>query len=226
MRSGELRKDGSIEISTQIQTHLTDLNRYLRFKAGQTMAEIAIDDRVLPETVKTSVLRGRKAYESEQILVLRDLKYTSAVEGEKIRTETRIRVAPQIIDGLELLLKGKRVHVSVQKSTGEFLTMVVDDPEMISMGLEHARKILSLDERPAQNQTVVNIQNNQQNINESPQGSSGLSYEERLKRIRGAQQKSLSVDNNVIDVTPEPEIVVNAQEPEAPAMDDEKWGDF
>lgn len=229
MRTGHLRKDGSVDLSLERQTKLTSLNRYLRFKAGESIIEIAQKDNLEIEIARLSIATGRKMYESEQILILRDLKYTSAIEGERIRTETRIRVAPQIIDGLELLLKGKRKHVSVRKSTGEFIFVEVDDPEMISMGIEHARKILSLDERPAQNQTVVNIQNNQQNITEGNQGgSTGLSYEERLKRIQNAQKRTVG-ENDVIDVTPETPvtpIATRLESEETPQSNDEEWGDF
>lgn len=199
MRTGELRKDGTVSVSLAVKNHLTDLNRYLRFRAGETFADLAIADDITPEAAKLSVSTGRRMYEAEQLIELRDLKHQSAIATERIRKKARERTETLILDGLETLLSGKRTIASIRKSDGEIITQEITDPELISLGLEHARKIISIDERPAQNQTYVNIQNNQQNISESGQGAAAMSYEERLKRIRNAQTGIPSANEQIIE---------------------------
>lgn len=199
MRTGELRKDGTVSVSLAVKNHLTDLNRYLRFRAGETFADIAIIDNITPEAAKNSVSTGRRMYEAEQLIELRDLKHQSAIATERIRKKARERTETLILDGLETLLSGKRTIASIRKSDGEIIIQEITDPEVISLGLEHARKIISIDERPAQNQTYVNIQNNQQNINEGSQGPAAMSYEERLKRIRNAQVGVTSTNEQILE---------------------------
>lgn len=202
MRDASQDANGLIKVNASISKHIVDHDRYLRFAAGETFADIALKDGVLVDTVKNSVTNGRKMHEAEQIMELRDLKHRGAIGAERIRKRVREECDTLIVDGVVKLLKGKRTVASVRKSDGEIITEEFDDPDVISMGIEHARKIISLDEKPAQSQTFVNIQNNQ-NVGDVPSTPNALSYEERLMRIRSAQthQKVVaSQQNDVIDV--------------------------
>src|SRR4051812_11240304 len=122
MRSGDLRKDGTMSVSLAVQTHLKDLNRYLRFRAGESWADIAVADGMTPEAVKNSVSVGRRMYEAEQLIELRDLKHQSAIATERIRKKARERTETLILDGLEKLLTGERTIASIRKSDGEIIT--------------------------------------------------------------------------------------------------------
>ncbi len=230
MRDAIERQDGSLEISRAVQDHLVDLNRYLRFRAGETFADIALKDNITPDAVKACVRRGRGMYEAEQIIELRDLKHQSAIASERIRKDVREQTQTMVVDGVIKLLHGKRTLSSINKMTGDILTKEIDDPDVISMGVEHAIKIIGLAERPAQSQTFVNIQNNQQNVSEAPVGSTALSYEERLQRIRKAQSRTVTTEREVYDVEPErsqsediPEVPL--VQPQEPAKEDD-WSDF
>ncbi len=188
MRTAVVRKDGSLDISKEIEKTSIDLRRYLRFRDGETLLQIAESDQLTPDAVKISLRIGRQMHEASQMLTLRDLKYTGAIETEQIRQQVRDSVKDKIVSAVDQLLTGKRTIVETETATGKVTLHEIVDPEVISMGITHARKIVSLDEKPAANQTTVNIQNNQNNSgSEAPTPVGGLSYEDRLRNIRSAQ---------------------------------------
>ncbi len=224
MRSATKRSDGSLEISKSDRM-VADLARYLRFKHGESIIDIAQSEGTDPEAVKISVRKGRNMYEAEQILKLRDLKHTALIETEEIRRDIRRRISKQLVDSVERLLQGKRTVVEVNKLTGEVTLHEIVDPEVISMGIEHARKSISLDEKPAANQTTVNIQQN----NGAGDGSISVesSYEQRLARIRARQigpasQRVIDVQADEVSES-EPAKAVEAEIVEDAKAED-KWG--
>jgi hypothetical protein len=221
MRGVRFDPDGKPEVSTALTQFSRDRDRYDRFRAGESVADICVKDGIEPEKALKSISQGRRMVEAEQILELRDLNHSSAVAIARLKTKARVQNETLLLDGLEKLLKGERTVASVLKETGEIVTRDITDPEVISMGIEHARKIFSIDERPTQNTTTVNIQNNQQNVTENygGEGSAALSYEERVKRIRNSQTRIQTetrlLDAETIDVTPiVPEPTEEAKAPE------------
>jgi hypothetical protein len=224
MRTGRINRDGSMEISIAVAKFSKDRDRYDRFTAGEAIADIAVTDDITPEKAIMSVRQGGMMAEAEQMLELRGIKHASALAVEKLRTKARIQNETRILDGLETLLKGKRTITSIDKETGQILTEVIDDPEVISMGLEHARKILSIDERPAPNQTIVSINNNQQNNFGESQGPKAETYEERLKRIRNRQLSESRTEPVVMEAE-----VIKAETivtPEEPKPEQKDWENF
>lgn len=200
MRSAHQHPDGSIEISKAITTFSKDRDRYDRFRAGEPIPDICIVDGISPEEALKSIRRGRLPVEAEQLLELRDLNHTQALAIARLRANARIRSETLVLDGLEKLLKGERTVASVLKETGEIITKEITDPEVISMGLEHAIKIMSIAERPAQNSTIVNVQQNQQNnYGDTPSGPTAQTYEERLKRIRSRQLGEKKAEPEVLE---------------------------
>lgn len=227
MRMAIRRPDGSVELSEKIEQSYADLDRYTRFKMGESFLQIAEADGLDPEVIKISIRKGRSMYEAGQIIELRDLKHEAAIEAEKIRREVRMRVATKIVDAIDLLLEGKQTVVQVNKLTGEVTFKDYVDPEVLSMGIEHARKIIALEEKPIANQTLVNIQQNTQNVGGNSLGENrDFSYEERLARIRRAQSGSeIPMSRRIIEA--EPVLVTDMSEPPAPASEvtiDEGWG--
>lgn len=224
MRNAIVKADGTI-LMDKIDRATADLARYLRFKHGETFLEIAQSEEMDPKKVEISVRAGRQMYEGQQLLELRDLKHRSLIEAERIREKLRIKVADQLIEGIETLLKGERTIVEVNKITGEVTMHKVVDPELIAIGIDKAMKGISLEERPAPNQTTVNIQQN--NVNDQSSGSVEYTFEERLARIRQKQDRAFSpsrvIEASATDVTEEPATPVEAVLVDE-AKPDEQWG--
>lgn len=213
-----IRKDGSVDISKEVIKANVDLRRYLRFKDGETLLEIAEADNITPDAAKISLRIGRNMHEAGQLLVLRDLKYTGAIETEEIRAKVRASVSEKIVTAVDQLLTGERTVVETNLVTGQVTLHKIVDPEVVSMGITHARKIVSLDEKPAANQTTVNIQqNNNSGSGDGPVSVGGLSYEDRLRNIRLAQTSQRVIDTEIPDDDKESEVIdvlqVSAHEP-------------
>ena len=226
MRDAKLLKDGSSEVSVAIQRVTRDAERYQLHCSGMTVEQIAITENVDPEAIMTSIKRARSLHEAEQLIIHRNLKSKGAIENEQLRTRARKENTERILSSLAKLLEGTRVVPEIDKGSGKVTFREFTDPEVISMGLEHARKIISLDERPAQSQTFVSIQNNQQNN----MGEGGLpshvatTYEERLLRIRNAQAGRSQKEPEIIDVTPESSELTPA--PIVSEMESQEWEKF
>lgn len=227
MRSARQNPDGSIEITKAIATFSKDRDRYDRFRAGVPVPDICIQDGISPEDALKSIRRGRLPVEAEQLLELRDLNHTSALAIARLKTKARIDHETLVLDGLEILLKGQRTAVSTDKD-GNILTKDYVDPDVISMGLEHARKIMNIDERPAQNSTIVNVQTNQQNnYGDTTSAPAAMTYEERLKRIRNSQMGRAPVEPSEPDVI-EAEVIHSETSP-LPSAEEQKpneWENF
>ena len=198
MRTAVERPDGSLEISRKIDQAQTDLDRYLRMRAGETVVQIAASDRVDVETVLKSCRKGRGMFEAQQLLEIRDLKHEGALETEKIRRDVREKIKDKLIPAVEKLLEGKRQVAEVNKVTGQVTIREFDDPDVITMGIEQARKLISLDEKPSP-QTLVQIQQN--NVNQESTPSREGSFEERLTRIRQKQAGVAVGPADVIETT-------------------------
>jgi hypothetical protein len=94
------------------------------------------------------------------------------------------------LDALDKLLDGKKIMVSRDKETGAFHMKEIDDPDVMATGLELYRKTVSLEEKPAQAPTIVNVQQNQNNSQQPP---GGWSFESILAKIREEQKRVGSV---------------------------------
>lgn len=213
MRAGLSRQEVSVAAKEQrLRKTQDDLRRYLLFiRENKTAAEIADLENVELRIITDSIKRGQVVYQADQHVRLRDAKYESAIDNEKIRASVRKRVANKIVDGIDTLLSGTRVIVETNKLTGEVTFHDVVDPDMIALGLEAACKAISLHERPMPNQTIVNIQNNQ---GDGAMRPNELTFEERIDRIH-AQQTGQPVEadevipasrqiieSTAVDVTP------------------------
>lgn len=161
-----------------------DVKRYERFRAGESIDQIALSDNIDVDHALKSVRIGWQMFEAQQQIRLRELKYAATIENEEIRSELRNRVKEKLIAAVETLLDGERTVVEVNKITGEVTIHKFIDLEMVALGIEAARKAISLEEKPQPMQTMINIQNN---AAENPIRTEGMSYEERMERIQIAQ---------------------------------------
>lgn len=201
--------DGTLSVSEEVSGFEIHRSRYKRFMDGLTFEEIALDDNVTVGTVKQSINQGRAIEEAAELIKIRALKHRGAIETEKLRADIREETAPLIILGLKTLLEGKKTVPEINPVTGVVTMHEYVDPEVVAMGIEQTAKILSMQERPAQSQTFVNIQNNQNNLGaDGPATSSAITYEERVRRIRTVQLEA-SGKGRVFEATAEP-----ASEPE------------
>lgn len=188
--------DSEIALSA-IDRSLTDMTRYMLFRNGDSILEMARREGLKPENIARSVRAGHAMYEAEQQMKLRDARIEGALENEKIRENLRYGLSQKIMNALTWMLTGKMEETEIDPVTGnKKVIREWVDPEIISKGLEHARKLTSLEEKPMPSQTVVNIQQN--NVGSDVVGGGGNSYEERLERIRRMQDGQ--------PVTPAPEV--------------------
>ena len=176
-------------MSTVERRESVNVLRLRRFKAGETADEIAQSEGVRVDTVLYGL---RRAEERKQMLFmwkLMDLRLEGAIENERIRKRIRRDLSEKLIKAVDCLLSGKRAVIARNPNTGEIIVHDTIDPEVIAMGVEQARTLLSLEEKPAPNPIYVNIQNN---AGDSAEGRTDKdwSYEERIDRIR--QEKGFS----------------------------------
>ena len=108
------------------------------------------------------------------------LKLHGQLVNEEIRQQLRRQLGPKAIEAMGSLLSGDRVDVWRDRKTGVIHTATVYDPEVRLQGVEQFRKAVSLEEKPAVPQTVVNVQQN----NETSISSAGYDFESRLRSIR------------------------------------------
>jgi hypothetical protein len=183
-----------MEISTKIERAHVDLLRYLDFRDLGSYVQVAEKWQISPETAKLSIRNGQRMHESQQQLQLRQLKYDGALTNETIRQEIRDFIQSpddagppknRLIAAIQTLLKGERPVVS--DIGGQKVVQYIIDPEVVAMGLKELREAISLAEKPAQNQTTVNIQQNNMGGEGSAAGGD-LTYEDRLARVRARQR--------------------------------------
>lgn len=196
MSSEELGPSRELTIAA-IDRSLSDLDLYMKFREGTTVIDLAISHHKDPKLMEAAVRRGRQIFDMEQNMRLRDAKLEGAIQNEKIRNAVRAKVAADMVSGIKTLLEGKRVAVETNHATGEVTLKEFLDPTVINMGIEQARKAISLEEKPMP-QTVVNVQQNTNTINEAG-GDAQFSFEQRLSKLRERQQQRAPVPN-VIDV--------------------------
>lgn len=179
------------EWMTRVDIAQKDLQRYLKFRDGLGIVEIAAMEGIDPKAVQSSLRIGRQMYELEQQMRLRDAKYETAIQNEKLRSRIHKRVADQLIDAIDKLLQGKRRIVETNKATGQVTFHDIDDPEVIAMGIAAAQKAISLEERPTSTGTVVNVLQSTSNEGGGNGQTTDLTFEQRLRTIRAAQVRQI-----------------------------------
>jgi hypothetical protein len=165
-----------------------DVHRFESFREGQTVEEIAERENVCPSTVRSSIQRGAARDQMLRMIELIELKIDAAIENERIRQRIREEHSQRLIKAIEVLLSGKRSVLITHPVTGKVTIQEIIDPDVIAMGIEQVIKILGLEEKPVPNPINVNIQNNQL----ESRMDTDLFYEDRLARIRAAQEQGLA----------------------------------
>ena len=127
-----------------------DVLRLGRFKAGETVEEIAESEGVTPGTVLAGVQRAQKRKEMFLLFELVDMKLQGALDNERIRHRIRSELSEKLVSALELLLSGKRTIIISNPITGEIVAEEIIDPEVIAIGIEQVIKIISIEQRPEQ----------------------------------------------------------------------------
>jgi len=208
-----------------------DNDRYIRFQTGHSMEEIAKDDGVSFSEVQLSIESAAREDHVRRQRALIDLRMEAQIENEKIRKRTRIKFASEAETALGKLLIGERTVVQKNKETGELSLFSYTDVDTIALGLEHFRKSISLEEKPAPAPgMVVNVQSNttQNNILGGPMnGGKPMSFEERIQMIRQKQRESLTgmPPAEELNDSSEPEILQGEVETviERPGTGDDPW---
>jgi hypothetical protein len=161
-----------------------DVSRLERFKAGETIEEIAEKDEVCPATVLASIQRGAARDQMLQLMRLFDMKLTGAIENELVRQQLRKEYRKKLTETIGTLLSGRRQLPITNRITGETTIIEIIDPEIMAQGVELLIEILGLKVKPAPN-FLPNLQNNEVEYNEG----STIGYEERLEKIRARQSR-------------------------------------
>lgn len=205
-----------------------DNDRFVRFQCGHSMEDIALDDGVTLAVVQASIETAARDDQIRKQRELVDLRMTAQIENEKIRKRTRNKFALEAEIALGLLLKGERTVVQKNKETGELSEFTYTDVDTVAVGLEHYRKSISLEEKPATG-TVVNVQANTQNIiGGGMNGGRQMTFEERIQQIR---QKQREAQAGLIPVPEEeseaiePEVILGEAivEERPPGIEDDQW---
>lgn len=177
-----------------------DLNvsRYKRHLGGETYDQIAEADGITRTEALRTVAAGKDLVNGALIRQIASKREAIGLAREELREETIKRLGKKLIDSLEKLLDGKRMVVYKDKLTGEMKMEEIVDPEMIVMGIEKFCKVTSLEEKPAVQQTVVNVQQNT-----IPGGGHRMDFEGMLAKIRREQleEKQKLIEGAVTDVT-------------------------
>ena len=208
LRTAVQLSDGHIQVSDQVSGKIADLERYEKFSQGMEISQIAKEEGRDPEFIAKSIKQGQLIFEQGQEIRLRDLRYRAELINEQAKSEIRMESIPEGKKAVKSLLEGKRTVVECNKITGEVVLHEIRDPDVQVQGLEQLRKMIDFDKKPTP-QTVVNIQqNNQNNSDSGPRNSSGdRSYEDSIARIRRQQLQIESRSDGSIEVQP------NAEEP-------------
>lgn len=188
--------------------------RYQRFKKGETIEEIAEADDVKVETIRLAILAFDKKFALlTQNAIVRE-RLDGELSNEKLRAAIRSRVHNKVLKAIDTLVTGERKYVSFDQTKGKFVTVKATDFNMMLAGIREFQKLVSLEQKPAAPQTVVNV--NQTNVNNP---SHGEDFEERMRRIKQKQKESIAAAEaaeKVIDVEPVEE---EEEEDEGPEWD-------
>ena len=130
-----------------IQNEPLDVLRLGRFKAGETLEEIAESSGVFPGTVAASVRRAQAREEMLVTFELIELWLKGALDNERLRKQVR-KLFPQYLNAIEILLSGRRTLIHTNEFTGEVVLVDIEDPDVLAMGLEQFRRSTSMEERP------------------------------------------------------------------------------
>lgn len=187
--------------------------RYQRFKQGETIEEIAEADDVKVETIRLAILAFDKKFALlTQNAIVRE-RLDGELSNEKLRAAIRSRVHNKVLKAIDTLVTGERKYVSFDQTKGKFVTVKATDFNMMLAGIREFQKLVSLEQKPAAPQTVVNV--NQTNVNNPAHGED---FEERMRRIKQKQKESIAAAEaaeKVIDVEP----VEEEEEDEGPEWD-------
>ena len=172
--------------------------RFQRFKKGETIQEIADADNVKVETIKLAIMAFEKKFALlTQNAIVRE-RLDGELSNEKLRAAIRSRVHNKVLKAIDTLVTGERKYVSFDQTKGKFVTVKATDFNMMLAGIREFQKLVSLEQKPAAPQTVVNV--NQTNVNTAH----GEDFEERMRRIKQKQKESIAAAEaeKVIDVEP------------------------
>jgi hypothetical protein len=174
-----------------------DLDRYERYRGGETIQKIAVADHVQEPTARASIRAGEVIAERALMRKLGDKKLKGALKNEEIREEVRDKLGVKFLASLEKLLDGTRVVVQRNKDTGQITMHEIADPEIMAQGVEQFRKVTSLEEKPAA-QTVVNVQQNNTQLS-----GERIDFESLLARVKGwdrpVVQQGVVIDAEVVE---------------------------
>jgi len=186
------------------------LERLQRLESGESIEQITKADGVTEKTVRDSLNEARHLTRTAVEQRVLDLKLQGAEIKEQLRNEILKDFRLELRKAIKTLLTGMREAAFLDQKSGRVITKKIVDPTMIVAGVEQLRKIGALDEKPAPNTQILNIQQNTRN---SVYGGQGEDFEERIRRLRKQQEESIkaAAAEKVVDVESEE---VEEKEPE------------
>ena len=188
-------------MSNLIPMSNSDIGRYMRHMAGESLEEIAMADNVKVSTVEQSVARGAQFESQHTVMEIQKLRDQGALKNEQFRQSLRDKFGSDVEEAIGKLIKGKNTVVQVDKETGAVTLKEYDDPKVIEAGVNIYRKTVSLEEKPQATTLIQNNiqQNNTQNVAAGPEI---FDFETQLAQIRRQQKEAHSM--RVIDVPSKP----------------------
>lgn len=196
-----------------------DNDRLIRFESGHSMEEIARDDHVSLAEVQSSIEIAARHEQIRKNHQLMNLRQDAQIENEKIRAHYRKKFHADAETALGKLLKGEKTVVQKNALTGELSEFTYTDVDTIALGLDHYRKSITLEEKPAPAPgTVVNVQSNTNTTIVSSNGNGhSMTFEERIAAIRRDQkhaheQRSIEPEPEILDGQVESEIIPSPPE--------------
>jgi hypothetical protein len=185
------------------------VKRYRRHLEGESIEEIAKKDEISVTWAKNAVRKGKTLLETQLQRRTSLLRLQNELAKAQIQRRVHDEVGDDIIGGIKTLCKGNKEVAVYDEKTRRFVkTTIKNDTKTIVAGIEQARKVGSIDERPSPAQTLINVQ---QQVNTSTD-ISGTDFEGRLSKIREAQKnRNADVIDVEVQVDPDVDTVIDEE---------------
>lgn len=172
----------------KLKNLVSDLERYNRYMAGESLEQIAVADEIEEAQVRASIQRGEQQDAVRRNAELMRLKHNGAIENEKLRQKARREQSKSYLRAQEELLEGKQDVVRTLPDGGIEIDTIRDNTAL-SAGLEHFRKTTQMSPEKGQADAPANVVNVQLNQNNN-QGAGGFDFEKSLQKIRKQQSET------------------------------------
>lgn len=159
---------------------------YDKFVSGIDIEDIAESMNMTTMNAMNYIKAEEREISTTNQIRLRHLKEQTALANEEHRQKVQSRLTGKYDEAIEALLSGKKMVVETAKD-GTVTIHEFVDTDVVAAGVREFRKTVSMEERPAPPQTIIqNInQGNAVNVTAGPK----FDFESELKKIRKAQKE-------------------------------------